>query len=204
MEKITDRQEEILDIIKKFIADKGYPPTVREIGGTLSLKSPASVHFHLNKLEKKGYIKKDKSKNRSIELLVDNEYEKENENITDIPLVGMTEKNPKEAIDRPYDYFSVPTCIIPKKSKCFALSIKGDSMINKGIYNGDIVILRRNSKAKNGDIVAAITKENTLTLKTYYKEDKHIRLQPENDIMSPIILKNVTILGIATGLYRKM
>lgn len=205
MEKITDRQEEILDTIKKFIAKKGYPPTVREVGASLSLKSPASVHFHLNKLEEKGYIKKDKSKNRSIELLVDNEYVERDENVVDIPLIGMiTAGNPIEAIERPYDFFSVPVCIVPKKGEVFALSVKGESMINKGIYNGDIVILKRCNTALNGEIVAAMTKDNTVTLKTFYKEKDHIRLQPENDIMNPIILKNVTILGKAIGLYRKI
>ncbi len=205
MEKISEMQEKILETIKKFIAKKGYPPTVREIGAVLDLKSPASVHFHLNKLEKKGYLKKDKTKNRSIELLVDNEYIQKDEDVVNIPLIGLiTAGNPIEAIEKPYDFFSVPAYIIPKKSQVFALLVKGESMINKGIYNGDVVILKKENIAHNGEIVAAMTDENTVTLKTFYKEKDRIRLQPENDVMSPIYLKNVKILGKAIGLYRKI
>ena len=173
MEELTDRQEEILDTIKKYIAKNGYPPTVREIGALLNLSSPATTHFHLNRLEKKGYIKKGKSKNRCLEVLVPNEY------------------------------LTIPTEIIPKKSEVFALNVEGTSMINKGIEDGDIVIIKRLSTANNGDIVAAMTSENEVTLKSFYKEKDHIRLQPENDTMKPIILDNVTILGKAVGLYRK-
>lgn len=204
MEKLTDRQEEILDTVKRFIAKNGYPPTVREIGAILNLSSPATTHFHLNRLENKGYIKKDKSKNRTLELLVPNEYlEKEND-IATIPLIGtITAGSPIEAIENPDEYFSIPTSIIPKKSEVFALNVKGESMINKGIRNGDIVVIKKTKTANNGEIVAAMTDEQEVTLKTFYKEKEHIRLQPENDTMAPIILNDVTILGKAIGLYRK-
>lgn len=204
MEKLTDRQNQILETIKKFIAKNGYPPTVREIGALLDLSSPATTHFHLNRLESKGYIRKNKSKNRSLELLVPNEFLNNNDEITNIALIGtITAGNPIEAIENPNEYFSVPTNIIPKKSEIFALNVKGESMINKGINNGDIVIIQKAKTANNGDIVAAMTDEFEVTLKTFYKEKNHIRLQPENDTMAPIILNNVTILGKAIGLYRK-
>ena len=204
MEELTDRQEEILDTIKKYIAQNGYPPTVREIGTILNLSSPATTHFHLNRLEKKGYIKKGKSKNRCLEVLVPNEYIEKNDKAVEIPLIGtITAGNPIEAIERPSEYLTIPTEIIPKKSEVFALNVQGTSMINKGINDEDIVIIKRQNTANNGDIVAAMTSENEVTLKTFYKEKDHIRLQPENDTMKPIILDNVTILGKAVGLYRK-
>ena len=204
MEALTDRQNEILDTIKKYIAQNGYPPTVREIGTILNLSSPATTHFHLNRLEKKGYIKKGKSKNRCLEILVPNEYIEKNDKAVDIPLIGtITAGNPIEAIERPSEFLTIPTEIIPKKSEVFALNVQGTSMINKGINDGDIVIIKRNNTAENGEIVAAMTSEHEVTLKTFYKEKNHIRLQPENDTMEPIILDNVTILGKAVGLYRK-
>lgn len=204
MEALTDRQNQILDTIKKFIAKNGYPPTVREIGALLNLSSPATTHFHLNRLESKGYIKKDKAKNRTLELLVPNEYLEKDDEVSNIALIGtITAGNPIEAIEKPNEYFSIPTSIIPKRSEVFALNVKGESMINKGINSGDIVIIKKTNQANNGEIVAAMTGECEVTLKTFYKEKKHIRLQPENDTMAPIILDNVTILGKAVGLYRK-
>ncbi len=205
MELLTDRQQQILDTIKKYIAKNGYPPTVREIGSILNLSSPATIHFHLNRLENKGYIKKNKTKNRSLELLIPNEYLDKNNDVANIALLGtITAGNPIEAIENPNEYFSIPTNIIPKNSEVFALSVKGDSMINKGIYNNDIVIIKRCKNANNGDVIAAMTDDYEVTLKTFYKEKNHIRLQPENDTMAPIILNNVTILGKAIGLYRKI
>ena len=203
MEKLTSRQEDILTAIKKFIAKNGFSPTVREIGEMLNLSSPATSHFHLNKLEEKGYIKRNKQKNRAIELLVPNEYIEKEDDVVDVALLGMiTAGSPVEAIEHPDNYISLPSNIINSKKEVFALNIEGTSMINKGILNGDIVIIERNNTANNGDIVAAMTSENEVTLKTFYKEKDHIRLQPENDTMSPIILNNVTILGKAIGLYR--
>lgn len=205
MEKLTERQKEILDTIKKYIAKNGFPPTVREIGKELNLSSPATTHFHLSKLESKGYIKKDKSKNRTLELLVPNEYLEETKDIATIPLIGtITAGNPIEAIENPDEFFSIPISLIPKKGEVFALNVKGTSMINKGIKDGDIVLIEKKRTANNGEIVAAMTNENEVTLKTFYKEQNHIRLQPENDTMAPIILNNVTILGKAIGLYRKI
>ena len=205
MEKLTKRQSEILEVIKKFISTHGYPPTVREIGKELNLSSPATTHFHLNRLEDKGYIRKNESKNRAMELLVNNEYANNNNDVTSIALIGtITAGNPIEAIENPDEYFSVPTSILPKKNEVFALRVKGESMINKGINDKDIVIIEKINTANNGDVIAAMTDEFEVTLKTFYREKDHIRLQPENDTMTPIVLDAVTILGKAVGLYRQI
>ena len=204
MEKLTNKQKDILQIIKKLIARDGYPPTVREIGKALGLSSPATIHSHLNNLASKGFIKKDSSKNRALELLVENEYENKAEDVVEVPLLGkVTAGSPIEAIERPNEFFSLPAFLVPKQKEVFTLDVSGESMINAGIFNGDIVIVQKQNTARNGDIVVAMTDENEVTLKTYYKENGHFRLQPENDTMAPIILDNVTILGKAIGLYRK-
>ncbi len=205
MEKLTEKQKLMLETLKKYLAKYGYPPTVRELGKELDLSSPATTHFHLSKLESKGYIKKGKGKNRTLELLVPNEYLDNNDSVVDVALIGtITAGNPIEAIENPDEFFSVPVNLIPKKKEIFALNVKGTSMINKGIRDGDIVLIEKKKDANNGEIVAAMTSENEVTLKTFYKEQNHIRLQPENDTMAPIILDNVTILGKAVGLYRKI
>ena len=204
MEKLTNQQEKMLDKIKQYIVKHGYSPTVRELCQEMNLSSTATVQVHLNNLEKKGYIRKEESKNRTIEILVDNEYEIKNELITEVPLLGkITAGNPIEAIERPDEYFSLPSYLIPKNKEVFTLLVSGESMINAGILDGDIVIVERKNTANNGEIVVAMTDENEVTLKTFYKEKDYIRLQPENDTMAPIILDNVTILGKAIGLYRK-
>lgn len=205
MEILTKKQGEILDFIKVYVANHGYPPTVREIAKKLKVNSPATIHSHLNKLAEKKYIKKDDSKNRAIELLVDNEYLNKNESIVSIPLLGkITAGLPIEAIENPNNFFEVPSYLIPKNKEVYALNVSGDSMINVGIYDNDIVLIEKQNIARNGDIVVAMNDENEVTLKTFYKEKGHFRLQPENDTMEPIILNNVTILGKAIGLYRKL
>ena len=205
MKNLTKRQEDTLNVIKKFIAAHGYPPTVREIGKILNLSSPATIQVHLKCLAEKGYIAKGDNRNRTIELKVENEYLKHDDLAINIPLLGtITAGNPIEAIENPDEYFSIPVSLIPRKSEVFALNVKGTSMINKGIRDGDIVIIEKKKVANNGEIVAAMTGENEVTLKTFYKEQGHIRLQPENDTMAPIILDNVSILGKAVGLYRKI
>ena len=203
MESLTYKQNQVLDYLKKFIAKKGFPPTVREICAALDLNSPATVHAHLTTLENKGYIKRNNSKNRAIELLVKNEYE--TEDVVDVPLLGkVTAGNPIEAIEMPDEYFTLPTYLIPTHKEVFTLRVWGESMINAGIHDGDIVIIQRQSVANNGDIVVAMTEDNEVTLKTFYKENGYFRLQPENDTMAPIILDKVSIVGKAIGLYRKM
>ena len=205
MDDLTKKQGEVLKFVKEFMVSHGYPPTVREIGEALGLSSPATTHSHLKGLEEKGYIRKNGSKNRAIELLVDNEYAKKNEEIVEVPLLGkITAGNPIEAIENPGEYFFLPAYLIPKQKEVFTLKVSGESMINAGIYDGDIVIVERCNTARNGEIVVAMTDENEVTLKTFYKEDGYFRLQPENDTMKPFIFKNITILGKAIGLYRKL
>ncbi len=204
MEKLTTRQEYILQVIKKLIAKNGYPPTVREIGAKANLNSPATIHFHLTKLEEKGYIKKGNSKNRTIEVLVPNEYIEKDENVVEVPLLGkVTAGTPIEAIETPDEYFALPSNLINPNKEIFTLKVSGESMINVGIFDGDILIVERQNTARNGDTVVAMNSDNEATVKTFYKENGYFRLQPENDTMEPIILKEVTILGKAIGLYRK-
>ena len=202
MEKLTNKQNLVLDFLKKSIATNGYPPTVREICKALDLSSPATVQVHLNTLENKGYIKRGDSKNRAIELLTNNEYYKRDS--VEIPLLGkVTAGSPIEAIEMPDEFFTIPTYMLPKNKEVFALNVKGTSMIEAGIHDGDIVIVQKQSTANNGDMVVAMTDENEVTLKTFYKEDGYFRLQPENSTMKPIILDKVYIIGKAIGLYRK-
>ena len=204
MEKLTKRQEDILNFLKKYIADKGYPPTVREIGSALELSSPATIHVHLHNLIDKGFIRMEESKNRTIELLVPNEFANKEEQTIQIPLLGkITAGNPIEAISNPDEYLPLPSTLVPTKKEIFALNVSGDSMINAGILDGDIVLVERKNTANNGEIVVAMTEENEVTLKRFYKEKNHIRLQPENDMMEPFIFNNVTILGKAIGLFRR-
>ena len=204
---LTKKQEETLTFIKKYMVSHGFPPSVREICAGMGLSSPATAHTHLKELETKGFIRKQNSKFRTIELLVDNEFEekKEKEDVVSVPLLGKIScGNPIEAIENPDEFFTLPASLIPARESIFTLKCSGDSMINVGIYDNDIVIIQKQSTAKNGDIVAAMTEENEVTLKTFYKEKDHIRLQPENDALSPIILNNCIILCKAIGIYRKL
>ena len=204
MEKITTKQNETLTFIKKYMVSHGFPPSVREICQGMNLNSPATVHAHLKQLEKKGIIRKEASKFRTIELLVDNEFEDKSEEIVKVPLLGKIScGNPIEAIEQPDEFFDLPASLIPPKETIFTLKCSGESTINIGIFDGDYIIVQKQKIARNGDIVVALNEDNEVTLKTFYKEKDHIRLQPENDTMSPIILKNCTILGKAIGLYRK-
>ena len=203
--KITKRQEDVLDYIKKYIVEHGYPPATREIGAALGLSSPATVHTHLKKLEDAGYIKKTNAKFRTIEILVDNEYEQKRDDLVKVPLLGkITCGSPIEAIEMPDEWFTLPASLIPAKETVFTLRASGESMINKGIYDGDIIIVQKQKVARNGDVVVAMTLDNEVTLKTFYKENYRIRLQQENDTMAPIYLDNCYILGKAIGLYRSL
>ncbi len=201
---LTKKQAEVLDFIKKYSATHGYPPAVREIGASLGLSSPATVQAHLNKLKEAGVIKNSSNKFRTIEILVENEYLEKDEDVIKVPLLGkVTAGNPIEAIERPNEFFDLPSTLVPHSETIFTLEVSGESMINKGIFDGDYVIVQRQNTARNGDIVVAMTENNEVTLKTFYKEEDHIRLQPENDTMQPFIFKNITILGKAIGLFRK-
>ena len=202
--ELTKRQKDVLDFIKKYIADHGYPPAIREICKGVNLSSPATVFVHMKNLEQLGLIKTAKNKFRTIEILCENEYLETNEDIVKVPLLGkITAGSPITAIEQPNEFFDIPASLVPAAATIFTLHVSGESMINAGIFDGDYVIVQRQSTAKNGDIVVAMTMENEATLKTFYKEKNHIRLQPENDTMKPIILDNCVILGKAIGLYRK-
>ena len=202
---ITKRQEDVLNYIKKYIVEHGFPPSTREIGAALGLSSPATVHTHLKKLEDAGCIRKTNSKFRTIEIVGDNEYAEKSEELVKVPLLGKVAcGNPIEAIEQPDEWFTLPANLIPRKEQVFTLKCSGESMINVGIYDGDIVIVQKQNVARNGDLVVAMTDEGEVTLKTFYKESDYIRLQPENDTMSPIIVTNCTILGKAIGLYRNL
>ena len=207
MEKnnLSHKQNDILIFIKKFMAENKYSPSVRDICKGVNLSSPATVHVHLTNLIEKGVIKRNPKNNRLIELMVPNEFDKNTENIVNVPLLGkVTAGNPIEAIENPDEYFPLPQEMIPTGKSIFTLRVNGESMINAGIYDNDIVIIEQNNTANNGDIVVAMNEDNEVTLKRFYKEKEYFRLQPENDLMLPIILKNVTILGKAIGLYRKL
>ena len=204
MEKLTKKQEEVLTVIKKYIAEHGYAPSVREVCELMNLSSTATVFVHMRHLMKKGYLKQTDNKFRTLEVLVPNEYLEKNEDVVNVPLLGkVTCGNPIEAIEFPDEYIALPAFMIPKKEEIFTLKTEGMSMKKVGIYDGDIVIVKRQKNAKNGDYVVALDENGFTTLKTFYKENGYFRLQPENETMDPIILDKVEILGIAIGLYRK-
>ena len=203
-EGLSNRQNEILTFIKKYTAKNNYPPSIREISKGVNLKSPATTHVHVKNLIEKGYLKRNTNNHKLLELLIPNEFEQTSTTTIKVPLLGnVAAGNPIEAIENPEEYISLPTELVPRNSEVFTLKVKGESMINVGILDKDIVIIERSNTAKNGDIIVAMNEDNEVTLKTFYKEENYIRLQPENDFMTPIIMKNVTILGKAIGLYRK-
>ncbi|MGM9878272.1 MAG: transcriptional repressor LexA [Bacilli bacterium] len=205
MEKLTHKQQIILTEIKKFIAKYGYSPTIRELCDLCNLSSTATMFVHLKNLTQKGYISQSGNKFRTLYLNVPNEYDDKNNLVMEVPLLGkVAAGNPIEAIENPNEFFDLPSYLVPRNTEVFVLNVNGNSMIKCGIYDGDMVIVKRQSNANNGEIVVAMTDENEVTLKRFYKEKKHIRLQPENDELEPIILNNVTILGKAIGLYRKL
>ncbi|MDE6254335.1 MAG: transcriptional repressor LexA [Lachnospiraceae bacterium] len=200
--KITAKQQEILDFMKSEILNKGYPPSVREICSAVNLKSTSSVHSHLSTLEKNGYIHRDPTKPRAIEI-VDENFNLSRREVANIPIIGtVAAGQPLLATENIEGYFPIPADLLSNKST-FMLKVKGNSMINAGIFNGDTIIVEQQSTAANGDIVVALV-EDSATVKTFYKEDGHIRLQPENDSMEPIIVDDCIILGKTIGLLRLM
>lgn len=198
--KITNKQQEILEYMKEQILQKGYPPAVREICEAVHLKSTSSVHSHLETLEKNGYIKRDPTKPRAIEIC-DESFQMVRTEMVSLPVIGnVAAGQPILAEENIQSYFPVPAGIVPK-GDAFILNVRGDSMINAGVFNGDQVFVHACSTAQNGDMVVALI-DDSATVKTFYREDGHIRLQPENDQMDPIIVDDCQILGRVFGIFR--
>ncbi len=198
--KISDKQQEILEYIKSQIIERGFPPSVRDICTAVHLKSTSSVHSHLETLEKNGYIKRDPTKPRAIEIL-DDSFNMIRREMVSIPVVGqvaagepiLAEQNIEEYIPFPAEYIT--------KNQAYLLRVQGESMVNAGILNGDMVLVEACKMAHNGEIIVAMI-EDGATVKRFYKEDGHIRLQPENDALDPIIVKDCAILGRVRGVFR--
>lgn len=200
--KITAKQSEILEYIKNEILNKGYPPSVRDICEAVKLRSTSSVHAHLETLEKNGYIRRDPTKPRAIEILDDN-FNLVRREVVNVPIVGrVAAGEPILAVENIENYFPIPAEYMPNEES-FMLKVKGESMINAGIMDGDHIIVKKSQDVHNGDIVVALL-EDSATVKTFYKESDHIRLQPENDSMDPIIVENIEILGKVFGVFRFM
>ncbi len=201
-DKITAKQEEILEYIKQTILKKGYPPAVREICEAVHLKSTSSVHSHLATLEEKGLIRRDPTKPRTIEILDEN-FNFNRREMVNVPIVGtVAAGQPILAEQNIEDYFPIPVEILPN-AETFMLKVKGDSMVNVGIFDGDQIIVEQTPTAQNGDIVVALL-DDSATVKRFFKENGHYRLQPENDYMDPIIVDQVDIQGKVIGLFRRM
>ncbi|MGM8216229.1 transcriptional repressor LexA [Bacillaceae bacterium W0354] len=205
MNKLSSRQKAIFEFIVARVREKGYPPSVREIAEAVGLASSSTVHGHLSRLEEKGYIRRDPTKPRAIEITYD-AYNSVNERkAMYAPLIGkVTAGEPITAIENIEEYIPIPANITASEEDLFALTIQGESMIEAGIHDGDIVIVRKQPSANNGDIVVAMTEEDEATVKRFFKDKDHYRLEPENSTMEPIILESVTILGKVIGLYREI
>ena len=198
--KISKKQSEILEYIKSQIINKGYPPSVRDICEAVDLKSTSSVHSHLETLEKNGYIRRDPTKPRAIEIIDDN-FNLSRREVVNVPIVGkVAAGQPILAVENIESYFPVPMEFMPNE-QCFMLKVQGDSMINAGIFDGDTIIVEQCQTARNGDMVVALV-EDSATVKTFYREADHIRPQPENDAMEPIIVPDCQILGKVFGVFR--
>lgn len=198
--KISPKQQEILEYIKSQILSRGFPPAVRDICEAVNLKSTSSVHSHLETLEKNGYIRRDPTKPRAIEIL-DDTFNLTRREVTNVPLAGrVAAGEPILAEQNIENYFPFPVDMLPN-SQTFLLSVRGESMINAGILDGDMVLVEQKNTASNGEMVVALI-EDGATVKTFYKEEGVIRLQPENDFMDPIIVRDVQILGKVIGVFR--
>jgi repressor LexA len=203
MTKLSKRQEDILAFIKEEVRAKGYPPSVREIGEAVGLASSSTVHGHLARLESKGLIRRDPTKPRAIEILDSTPTNIPTQNVINVPIIGkVTAGLPITAIENVEEYFPLPLSFAPADENVFMLEIMGDSMIEAGILDGDYVVVKQQRTANNGDIVVAMTEEDEATVKRFFKEKDHFRLQPENSTLAPIILQSVSILGKVIGVYR--
>ncbi|MDB5083674.1 MAG: lexA [Bacilli bacterium] len=202
--KVSKRQQAIIDFIKNEVRDKGYPPSVREIGDAVGLASSSTVHGHLARLEQKGLIRRDPTKPRAIEVLDEDSMSQFQFSTVMAPVIGkVTAGSPITAIENIEEYFPLPKSYVGDSS-VFLLNVQGDSMIEAGILDRDMVIVRQQSSANNGDIVVAMTEEEEATVKRFYKEADRIRLQPENAALSPLYYRNVSILGKVIGVFRSI
>jgi len=203
LKKVSKRQEDILTFIKDEVRKKGYPPSVREIGEAVGLASSSTVHGHLARLESKGLIRRDPTKPRAIEILDMEEFSPLKSSVLHVPLIGkVTAGLPITAIENIEEFFPLPNTFGSSEDNLFMLEIMGESMIEAGILNGDYVVVKQQQSANNGDIVVAMTEDDEATVKRFYKEKSHFRLQPENSTMEPIIVNQVSILGRVVGVYR--
>ncbi|HEX7065582.1 MAG TPA: transcriptional repressor LexA [Bacillales bacterium] len=204
MKKLSKRQNDIMKFIKSEVTKKGYPPSVREIGKAVGLASSSTVHGHLDRLEKKGLIRRDPTKPRAIEVLdTDMAANVPKDTTVHIPVVGkVTAGQPITAVENIEEYLPLPERLVADDDNVFILNVVGESMIDAGINDGDMVIVKQQPNAENGDIVVAMTEDYEATVKRFFKEKDHIRLQPENPTMEPILLDNVTLLGKVIGLFR--
>ena len=198
--KISAKQKEILEYIKAQILERGFPPAVRDICEAVHLKSTSSVHSHLETLEKNGYIRRDPTKPRAIEIL-DDTFNLLRREVTNVPIIGRVAAGEPILADQNIEnYFPIPMEMLPN-TQTFLLKVHGESMVNAGILDGDMILVEERQAASDGDMVVALV-ENEATVKTFYKEDGHIRLQPENDFMDPIIVDDVLIVGKVIGVFR--
>ena len=197
---ISKKQEEILNYIKNEILERGFPPAVREICQAVGLKSTSSVHSHLESLERNGYIRRDPTKPRAIEIL-DESFNMIRREMVNVPIIGtVAAGQPILAEQNIEEYFPLPASMLPNK-QTYILEVKGESMINAGIFDGDYIMVRQQNVASNGEMIVALV-DDSATVKTFYKENGHYRLQPENDSMDPIIVDDVQILGKVCGVFR--
>ncbi|WP_019413185.1 transcriptional repressor LexA [Paenisporosarcina sp. TG20] len=203
MKKVSKRQDDILTFIKDEVRKKGYPPSVREIGEAVGLASSSTVHGHLARLESKGLIRRDPTKPRAIEILEIDNLSELRPKVVNVPLIGkVTAGLPITAIENIEEFFPLPETFGTSEDNLFMLEIMGESMIEAGILNGDYVVVKQQQTANNGDIVVAMTEDDEATVKRFFKEQSHFRLQPENSSMEPIIVDQVSILGKVVGVYR--
>lgn len=205
MQKLSKRQQMIYDFIRSEVEMKGYPPSVREIAKAVGLASSSTVHGHLERIENKGYIRRDPTKPRAIEILELSDMEQANRDTARyVPVIGkVTAGVPITAIENIEEYTPVPSSSTNLNDNVFVLIVEGESMINAGIHDGDRVIVKQQNTADNGEIVVAMTEDDEATVKRFYKEKDHFRLQPENDMLEPLRIDQVSILGKVIGLYRR-
>lgn len=205
MQKLSKRQQLIVDFIKSEVDVKGYPPSVREIAKAVGLASSSTVHGHLERLENKGYIRRDPTKPRAIEVIDESYQNMEKDSARYVPIIGkVTAGSPITAIENVDEYMPIPSSSVQQDDHLFILTVEGESMVNAGIHDGDRVTVKQQSTAENGEIIVAMTDDDEATIKRFYKEASQFRLQPENDAMEAMYYDNVTILGKIVGLYRKI